>query len=127
MLSIRHISGGLKRIDLNSFNKALKLSWVRKYLDNNNSGKWKLLFDFQLQHYGGSEFFRCNLNRKDLSKYINVQTFLLLKLCKYGQKLVLMTGPYKRILKWEGTVSINSQISVQCRSISEKCPNFDNL
>ena len=65
-------NGGLKMIDLNSFNKALKLSWVRKYLNNDNSAKWKLLFDFQLQDYGGSDFFRCNLNRKDLSKYINV-------------------------------------------------------
>ena len=62
----------LKMIDLNSFNKALKLSWVREYVNNDNSAKWKLLFDFQLQDYGGSDFFRCNLNREDLSKYINV-------------------------------------------------------
>ena len=59
-------------LDLNSFNKALKLSWVRKYLNDNNSGKWKLLFDFQLEDYGGVEFFRGNLDRKDVSKYINV-------------------------------------------------------
>ena len=65
-------NGGLRMLDLNSFNKALKLSWVRKYLNDNNSGKWKLLFDFQLQDYGGVEFFRGNLDRKDVSKYINV-------------------------------------------------------
>ena len=55
-------------IDLNSFNKALKLSWVRKYLNDDNSGKWKLLFDFQLEGYGGAEFFRGNLDRKQVSK-----------------------------------------------------------
>ena len=71
---------GLKMIDLNSFNKALKLSWVRKYLNNDNSGKWKLLFDFQLQDYGGSEFFRCNLKSKDLSKYINVPDLFIAKI-----------------------------------------------
>ena len=38
-----HENGGLRMLDLNSFNKALKLSWVRKYLNENNSGKWKLL------------------------------------------------------------------------------------
>ena len=65
-------NGGLRMLDLNSFNKALKLSWVREYLNDNNSGKWKLLFDFQLEDYGGVEFFRGNLDRKDLSKYINV-------------------------------------------------------
>ena len=34
-------------LDLNSFNKALKLSWVRKYLNENNSGKWKVLAKFE--------------------------------------------------------------------------------
>ena len=46
---------------------------MRKYLNENNSGKWKLLFDFQLEDYGGAEFFRGNLDRKDVSKYINVR------------------------------------------------------
>ena len=45
-------------LNLNSFNKVLKLPWVRKYLSDNNSGKWKLLFYFQLENYGGVEFFR---------------------------------------------------------------------
>ena len=65
-------NGGLRMLDLNSFDEALKLSWMRKYLNYNNSGKWKLLFDFQLDDYGGVEFFRGNLDRKDVSKYINV-------------------------------------------------------
>ena len=67
-----HENGKLRMLDLNSLNKALKLSWVRKYLKENNSGKWKLLFDFQLEHYGGGEFLKGNLDRKDVSKYINV-------------------------------------------------------
>ena len=75
-----YVNGALKMIDLNSFNKALKLSWVRKYLNNDNSAKWKLLFDFQLQDYGGSEFFRCNLNRKDLSIYNNVPDSFIAKI-----------------------------------------------
>lgn len=45
---------------------------MRKYLNDDNSGKWKLLFDFQFEDYGGVEFFRGNLDRKDVSKYINV-------------------------------------------------------
>ena len=27
-------------IDIKSFNKALKPTWVKKYLDNDNLGKW---------------------------------------------------------------------------------------
>ena len=63
--------GGLRMIDLISFNKALKSTWVKKYLDPENHGKWKFFFDWQLQSYGGPVVFRGNLNRHDLSKFIN--------------------------------------------------------
>ena len=33
-------NGGLKMIDLCSFNKSLKTTWVKKYLDTTNKGKW---------------------------------------------------------------------------------------
>ena len=32
--------GGLKMIDLESFNRVLKSTWVKKYLDPENHGKW---------------------------------------------------------------------------------------
>ena len=35
-------NGGLRMIDIASFNKALKSMWIRKYLDESNKGKWKL-------------------------------------------------------------------------------------
>ena len=44
-------NGGLKMIDLCSFNKSLKTTWVKKYLDTTNKGKWKLLFDMELKNY----------------------------------------------------------------------------
>ena len=40
--------GGLKLIDLISFNKALKSTWVKKYLDPENHGKWKHLSEWEL-------------------------------------------------------------------------------
>ena len=33
--------GGLKMIDIASFNKSLKATWIKKYLDLGNRGKWK--------------------------------------------------------------------------------------
>ena len=33
--------GGLKMIDIESFNKSLKSSWIKKYLDPENSSSWK--------------------------------------------------------------------------------------
>lgn len=37
-------NGGLRMIDIKSFNKALKSEWIRKYLDESNKGKWKRFF-----------------------------------------------------------------------------------
>ena len=33
--------GGLKMIDIASFNKSLKATWIKKYVDSGNRGKWK--------------------------------------------------------------------------------------
>ena len=33
-------SGGLKMIDISFFNKSLKTTWIKKYLDESNRGKW---------------------------------------------------------------------------------------
>ena len=50
-------------IDIKLFNKALKSSWITKYVDLENHGKWKLLFDLGLQSFGGKEVFRGNLSK----------------------------------------------------------------
>ena len=41
-------NGGIRMIDIVSFNKALKSVWIRKYLDESNKGKWKVFFDAEL-------------------------------------------------------------------------------
>ena len=61
-------NGGLRMIDIKLFNKAHKSSWITKYLDLENHGKWKLLFDLELPSFGGEEVFRGNLSKEDLSK-----------------------------------------------------------
>ena len=58
--------GGLKMVDVKIFSKALKATWIKKYLDQNNHAKWKLFFDLLLQDLGGATFFRGYLNQKDL-------------------------------------------------------------
>ena len=37
-------NGGLKMIDIRSFIEALKCSWNKKYLDENNKGKCPIFF-----------------------------------------------------------------------------------
>ena len=53
-------------IDIQSFNKSLKMKWVQGYLDNDNHGKWKLFVDFHLQKHGGKIVFLSNLKPQDV-------------------------------------------------------------
>ena len=49
--------GGLKMLEIESFNKALKCSWIKKYLDDENKGKWKLFLDLEsVERFGGKCF-----------------------------------------------------------------------
>ncbi len=65
-------NGGLRMIDIKCFNKALKSTWVRKFLDKENYGKWKLFFDYELHEFGGADIFKGNLNKNDLAKFVHV-------------------------------------------------------
>ena len=57
--------GGLKMIDITSFNRSLKTILIKKYLDAENQGSWKKYFDLELRKYGGEVTFAGNLNKKD--------------------------------------------------------------
>ena len=53
--------------DIQSFNKSLKMEWVKGYLNNFNHGKkWKLFLDYSLQKYGGKVVFLSNLKPQDV-------------------------------------------------------------
>ena len=61
------VNGGLKMIDIASFNKSLKATWIQKYLDPENRSKWKRLFDSELERNGGEAILKGNLNKKDVN------------------------------------------------------------
>ena len=66
-------------LDIESFSKALKTTWVKKRLDQNNHGKWKIFFEVELQNLCGTSFFYCNLERKDLQGYVQSEDAFLLE------------------------------------------------
>ena len=45
---------------------------MKKYLDNENCGDWKLFFDSELKNYGDKAIFGGNLNKTDTSNLIRV-------------------------------------------------------
>ena len=54
----------LKRIDIASFDKALKSVWIGKYLDKSNKGKWKMCFDAELENVGSQAILGATLRSK---------------------------------------------------------------
>ena len=60
-------------IDLSLFNKSMKSTWIQKYLDTSNRGKWKEFFELEFGKFGGNLIFKGNLNRVDCSKTIPVK------------------------------------------------------
>ena len=66
------IIADLKMVGLSSFNKSLKTTWIRKYLDKSNHVKWKEFVELDLEKYGGNLIFTGNLNKFDSLKTISV-------------------------------------------------------
>ena len=64
--------GGLKMLDIQSFNCALKAKWVQKYLDDSNQAKWKLFFDYFINEHDGKLLLTGNLNQADVAG-LNIQ------------------------------------------------------
>ena len=60
--------GGLKMIDIQSFNASLKMKWVQSYLNTENKGTWNMFFNYYLERYGGKLLFLCNLKQEDASQ-----------------------------------------------------------
>jgi len=59
---------GQKMLDIIEFNKALKISWMLKYISNDCKSKWKCFFDFHLSKVGRKLVFLGNLAPKDARK-----------------------------------------------------------
>ena len=55
-------------LDIKSFNKALKMTWVKKYLYKENHNKWQIFFDLKVKNNGESTILTSNLNKKDINK-----------------------------------------------------------
>ena len=72
-------AGGIKMVDISSFNKSLKTTWIKKYLDN-NKGKRKIFFDIIFKKYSCQNFFSYNLNVRDTVSLITTSDAFLKEL-----------------------------------------------
>ena len=64
--------GGLKMIELKTFIKSLKISWIKRILETAETSMFSQIYLSKLKHYGGKLFFRCNFAEKEVHK-INIK------------------------------------------------------
>ena len=86
-----YATGGLKMLDIQTFNRALKAKWIQKYLDSRNKGKWKLFLDFFLAKYNANLLITGNLNVADAASLEIDDPFT--KELKFGRVLISKDSP----------------------------------
>ena len=69
-------NGGIQLTNIDSFLNAIKCSWVKRYLDNTNTSKWKLFYQKILKKYGDSLLIECNISNTILHEIANENKFL---------------------------------------------------
>jgi hypothetical protein len=57
--------GGLRMCHIPSLLKGLKIAWVKRFIDCNNSGHWKIFFNYYLKPFGGDLLWYCNINNSE--------------------------------------------------------------
>ena len=78
--------GGLKMIDIQSFNQSLKMKWIKGYLGDDNQAKWKSFFNYYLEKHGGNLVFSSNLKRQDVPM-LNLTDPFLTEIIEYWSTL----------------------------------------
>ena len=63
--------------DIASFNRSLKATWIKRYLDKENCGSWKSFFNLELEKYGGEVILTGNHDIKDSRSVLKCSTFVI--------------------------------------------------
>ncbi len=53
--------GGLKMTNVHDFADSIKIAWIKRYLDNENKGKWKVFFSKEIFKVGDVWVWLCNV------------------------------------------------------------------
>ena len=118
-------NGGLNMIHLESFFYALKIAWVKRYLQGVNAD-WKLFFDLQLKSKGQAFFFSCNFNPQDLNfknQFINDVCFAWTKLTFHRHTLCY----YNELLWNNAMLRIDNKPVFMSEMYSRNCVRVGDL
>lgn len=84
--------GGLCMCHIPSMIKGLKIAWVKRLINNENNGKWKLFFNYHLKPYNSNLIWHCNLNPAD-KKILSIKNPFIRDVVHAWCNLVFETNP----------------------------------
>ena len=58
------------------FISAIKASWIKRYLDSENNGQWKIFIKNNLDKYGNTQIFKCEIDELFIKKISKNNIFL---------------------------------------------------
>ena len=109
--------GSIRMIDIRLFIQALKLSWVKKYLDKGNEAKWKLFFNVQLRDLSGDIIFKDNLHKKDILTYFKVSDVFLQEILQTWSNVIYEDNICSKKQLLSQSLWLNSLIRVNNKPI----------
>ena len=65
LLVLDYDLGWLKMIDIYKFLISIKSCWVKRIVDTQNKGAWKLFYESLIAKVGGLFIFECSLSKTD--------------------------------------------------------------
>ena len=94
-------NGGLNMLDIHTFSRALKVKWIKKYLDDSNNDKWKFFFDHFLAQQDTKLLLTGNLKPADVND-LNIQDDFTKELVKIWTELNYEENPkhFERLPIW---------------------------
>ena len=80
-------NGGLKMTNIRNFIDALKIAWVKRFFDDTNRGKWKVLFCKEISKVGGEWIWLCKPQTHNEFCYDKLCNTFLVEILKSWFKL----------------------------------------
>jgi exonuclease III len=116
--------GGLKMTNIPNFIHALKISWVKRFLNDQNKGSWKCLFSNELLKVGGEWIWLCNPKTNINFDYDIICNQFLCDVLRSWYKLRNMDNQeIDEVLWYNSKIKINGK-TIYFKSWSSKGVNF---
>lgn len=108
--------GGIKMVDIEKFIQSLKISWIKRILNQNSSSAIQKIYLNKLNNYGNKLYFECDFHEIDIHKSFEKKSFftdILIAWSKLNKKDTVLNYSYQII--WN-----NSNIKVATQTIMYK-------